>query len=91
MDEDGGLVGHLEVAAPEIVAFQGKMYLAALQPELDGIRVAELGWRQVEQSVRVRLPVESRRWSGLLPEPIQGKQLGRHLPRGGSVDESCSH
>lgn len=48
VDEDGGLVGHLEVAAPEIVAFQGKMYLAALQPELDGIRVAELGWRQVE-------------------------------------------
>jgi hypothetical protein len=37
-------IGTLPVAAPEIVLYDGKWYLAALNPALDGIRVARLRW-----------------------------------------------
>lgn len=39
------LVGSLNVAAPEIVFDKGKTYIAALNPNLDGIRIAEIDLR----------------------------------------------
>jgi hypothetical protein len=44
IDNDEGLVTDLPIAAPEIVQHDGKYYIAALTPELDGIRVARLRW-----------------------------------------------
>jgi len=41
-------VGALNVAAPEIVRHECQWYLAALHPELDGIRVARLRWDAAE-------------------------------------------
>lgn len=43
-------VTSLPVAAPEIVRYEGQDYLAALNPTLDGIRVAKLKWRTSESS-----------------------------------------
>jgi hypothetical protein len=37
-------IGVLPVAAPEIVLHKGQYYIAALEPGLDGIRVAKLKW-----------------------------------------------
>ena len=39
------LVATLPVAAPEIVEHEGRQYIAALMPELDGIRIAPLAWK----------------------------------------------
>jgi hypothetical protein len=44
VDDDRCCVGTLPVAAPEIIEDQGKYYIAALLPELAGIRIAELEW-----------------------------------------------
>jgi hypothetical protein len=44
VDDDRYLVGTLPVAAPEIVTYQGRSYIAALMPSLKGIRIAELEW-----------------------------------------------
>jgi len=44
VDDDSCLVGDLPIAAPEIVQSDGKYYIAALMPKLDGIRVARLRW-----------------------------------------------
>lgn len=41
---DRNLIGTLPVAAPEIVLHQGQHYLACLNPNLDGIRMARLRW-----------------------------------------------
>lgn len=41
---DRFLIGTLELAAPEIVHFDGRWYIAALNPGLDGIRIAPLEW-----------------------------------------------
>ncbi|MCO6043600.1 hypothetical protein NG895_06745 [Aeoliella sp. ICT_H6.2] len=39
------LVGEMPVAAPELVIdHQGQDYIAALNPKLDGVRIAKLGW-----------------------------------------------
>jgi hypothetical protein len=35
----------LPVAAPEIIFYKGNYYIAALNPGLDGIRVAKLQWK----------------------------------------------
>lgn len=43
-DDDSFLVTTLPVAAPEIVIHEGKYYIAALKPQLDGIRIARLKW-----------------------------------------------
>jgi hypothetical protein len=43
-DADSYFVGSLPVAAPEIFEYQGKTYIAALNPGLNGIRVAEFGF-----------------------------------------------
>ena len=39
------LVCSLPVAAPEIVLSEGKYYIAALRPDLKGIRIARLEWK----------------------------------------------
>jgi hypothetical protein len=44
IDDDRGLVGTLPVAAPEIFRHDGRWYIAALMPDLDGIRIARLRW-----------------------------------------------
>ncbi|CAN5451823.1 hypothetical protein BH23VER1_BH23VER1_04080 [soil metagenome] len=44
IEDDSNFVCHLPVAAPELVFLGGKWYLAALSPELDGIRVSKLRW-----------------------------------------------
>jgi len=48
IDDDSGFVGTLEVAAPEVFKFENKWYIAALMPNLDGIRVAKLVWVPIE-------------------------------------------
>lgn len=37
-------IGTLPVAAPEIVFDNGKYFIAALNPNLDGIRIARMHW-----------------------------------------------
>jgi hypothetical protein len=43
-DDDSHLVARLAVAAPEVFEVDGRYYIAALTPELDGIRIARLEW-----------------------------------------------
>jgi hypothetical protein len=43
--DDRCRIGTLQVAAPEIIFFNGQWYIAALKPGLDGIRIARLDWR----------------------------------------------
>ncbi|MBE7558635.1 hypothetical protein HS125_06710 [bacterium] len=46
-------LGHLPVAAPELVFYQGQWYLAALnEGALDGIRIARLKWVEAQPSPR---------------------------------------
>ena len=42
--DDSNFVLHLPVAAPELIHHDGQWYIAALNPELDGIRIARLEW-----------------------------------------------
>lgn len=42
----------LEVAAPEIVFHNGRYYIAALLPDIQGIRIARLGWVKDTLSLR---------------------------------------
>jgi hypothetical protein len=49
VDVDDYMVGSLSVAAPEIIQYQDQYYIAYLNPELDGIRMAALQWRKVEE------------------------------------------
>ena len=44
VDDDARFIGHLKVAAPEIIFHEGHYYMAALSPELDGIRITRLRW-----------------------------------------------
>lgn len=44
VNDDRCRVGTLPVAAPEIIEFGGRHYIAALLPSLKGIRIAELDW-----------------------------------------------
>src|SRR6185503_12309445 len=48
IEDDSGLVATLPVAAPEIFEHGGRQFIAALMPELDGIRVAPLAWVEKE-------------------------------------------
>jgi hypothetical protein len=45
LHDDRTRVAHLPVAAPEILQHEGQWYIAALKPQLDGIRIARLQWR----------------------------------------------
>jgi hypothetical protein len=40
------------VAAPEIIEHDGQTYIASLLPQLDGIRIAKLGWRTTKKEIR---------------------------------------
>jgi hypothetical protein len=42
VDDDRHLIATMRVAAPEIIAHDGRLYLACLHPTLDGIRIAPL-------------------------------------------------
>ncbi len=42
VNDDSKFVTTLPVAAPEIVEFEGKLYIAALRPDLKGIQIARL-------------------------------------------------
>ena len=44
VNDDRFCVGTLPVAAPEIIQYEGRHYIAALLPSLKGIRIAELDW-----------------------------------------------
>jgi hypothetical protein len=44
LDDDSNFVCHLPIAAPELIRHDGQWYIAALSPQLDGIRVARLRW-----------------------------------------------
>jgi hypothetical protein len=44
VDDDRYRIGTLPVAAPEIVVHDGASYIAALKPDLNGIRIARLKW-----------------------------------------------
>ena len=41
---DRNMIGKLQVAAPEIIRHRGGYYIAALLPDLKGIRIARLKW-----------------------------------------------
>lgn len=44
VEDDKYFIGTLPVAAPEIFQFQDQWYIAALTPDLDGIRITKLKW-----------------------------------------------
>ena len=44
IDDDSRVVCTLPIAAPEIILYQGQYYLAALNNELNGVRMAKLKW-----------------------------------------------
>ncbi len=45
--DDQYFLGHLEVAAPEIVLHEGQYYIFALKTgALDGLRCAKLNWAE---------------------------------------------
>jgi len=48
VNDDRYFVGTLAVAAPEIIRYDGKYYIAALLPSLKGIRIARLEWARLE-------------------------------------------
>jgi len=49
VNDDQFLVCQLPVAAPEIFQHKGQYYVAALMPQLNGIRMARLNWRIKEK------------------------------------------
>ena len=48
VNDDRYLIGTLPVAASEIVKYNGQYYIAALLPNLNGIRIAKLKWVPIE-------------------------------------------
>lgn len=52
IDDDSKMVCALPVAAPEIIHYKGQYYMAALNPGLDGIRIARLSWIEARRSGR---------------------------------------
>lgn len=51
IENDQYFVGLLPVAAPEIFLYQDQWYIAALSPDLDGIRIAKLKWESSSNQV----------------------------------------
>lgn len=43
---DSRMISKLNVSAPEIIEFNGEYYIAALNPNLDGMRIAKLKWEE---------------------------------------------
>jgi len=52
INNDSNFVCHLPIAAPELTEHDGRWYIAALNPQLDGIRVARLQWMEVDSNAR---------------------------------------
>lgn len=50
VDTDDYMVSQLKVAAPEIVKMGDQYYIAALNPNLDGIRIAKLKFNKIHKS-----------------------------------------
>lgn len=48
VNSDRYFVGTMEVAAPEIFRYRGEWYMAALRPDLQGIRLAKLQWVPID-------------------------------------------
>ena len=44
-NDDSHLIQQLNITAPEIIEYNGDYYIAALNPNLDGIRIAKLKWK----------------------------------------------
>jgi hypothetical protein len=44
VDDDSLIISKMNISAPEIIEFEGQFYIAALNPNLDGIRIAKLKW-----------------------------------------------
>jgi hypothetical protein len=44
-NDDTHLIQQLNISAPEVIEFNGEYYIAALNPNLDGIRIAKLKWK----------------------------------------------
>lgn len=55
IDNDSYYVRQFNLCAPEIVMLDGCYYIAALSPDLDGVRIARLKWQCFEKSL---LPLE---------------------------------
>jgi hypothetical protein len=58
--DDRYFIATMPLAAPEIIAHGGRMYLACLRPALDGIRIARLRFVYRQASLepdRIRLPI----------------------------------
>jgi hypothetical protein len=49
VNDDHFYVGTLPVAAPEIVVHEGQYYIAALLPNIKGIRIAKLKWVPIKE------------------------------------------
>ena len=49
IEDDSRLVASLPVAAPELIELDGEWFIAALNPGLDGIRIARLEWVTQDQ------------------------------------------
>ena len=47
INTDSLKVKTVSVAAPEIINYKGKYYIAALMPDLKGIRISELSWENI--------------------------------------------
>ncbi len=45
VDDDSNFLGHLPIAAPELIYHDHQWYIAALTSDLDGIRIAPLAWK----------------------------------------------
>lgn len=48
IDNDSCYVRQFNLCAPEIVTLDGRYYIAALSPDLDGVRIARLKWKCFE-------------------------------------------
>lgn len=51
IDDDSCLVVQLNLCAPEILRDEGAWFIAALAPDLDGIRIARLAWKRFARRV----------------------------------------
>ncbi|MEN6307495.1 MAG: hypothetical protein ABFD91_07035 [Anaerohalosphaeraceae bacterium] len=51
IDNDACYIRQMNLCAPEIVTLDGKYYIAALNPDLDGVRVARLKWKCYDKAV----------------------------------------
>jgi len=71
IDDDNYFVRQMNVAAPEIIFHNSQYYMAALNPNLDGIRIAKLNFKKFDQPLFDFNDAESRN---------QWKQVAGRLP-----------